>query len=104
MHGLPTIADFVIIAKKSAVVDTATIINKLTNTRATKQKNGNKTFRSLFTPDTKAVSVSCQLYLLRKDYAITDNWKIYKDWSNEYPESETAQSWVEKNQDLIRTF
>jgi hypothetical protein len=102
VQGLKKITDFIIIAKKSAIVENKIVINQLTGP---KHKSGNQMFRAVFNPESvKAVTVSCQLYLLRKDYTVFDNWKMYKEWTDEYHKSKESQAWVASNAEIIRTF
>jgi hypothetical protein len=101
VHG-HKVTDFVIVARKDKVADTDTIINLMKNN--VKDKSGNKTFNLIMTDSAVAKKVSCQMYLVRKDYSTYDNWQIYHDWCMQYQKSEQAQNWVENNQDLIRTF
>lgn len=101
VHG-HKVTDFVIVARKDKVADTDTIINLMKNN--VKDKSGNKTFNLIMTDSAVAKKVSCQMYLVRKDYSTYDNWQIYHDWCMQYQKSEQAQNWVKNNQDLIRTF
>jgi len=92
------VTDFVVIARRSSLDHEESIVTRLSGP---KHKSGNVMFKYILAPDAKAVSVSCQMYLLRKDYAETSNWQIYSDWTSEYYKSETAQQWVANNKQLI---
>ena len=92
------VTDFVVIAKRSRVDTEESIITRL---NGPKHKSGNVMFKYILAPDARAVSVSCQMYLIRKDYDTPDNWQVYSDWTSEYYKSETAQQWVANNKKFI---
>jgi|TARA_B110000503_G_scaffold29559_1_gene47489 hypothetical protein len=93
--------DFVIVARKSSLANTNDVLE---NMKPVKGKSGNKTFLMILDTNTRAVKVSCQMYLVRKDYKSYDNWQIYYDWCTEYKKSEQAQNWVKNNAAIIRSF
>ena len=92
------VPDFFIIARRSSLDTEESIVTRL---NGPKHKSGNVMFKYILAPDARAVSVSCQMYLLRKDYDAPDNWQIYSDWTSEYYKSETAQQWVANNKKFI---
>lgn len=92
------VTDFVVIAKRSRLDTEESIITRL---NGPKHKSGNVMFKYILAPDARAVSVSCQMYLIRKDYDTPDNWQVYSDWTSEYYKSETAQQWVANNKKFI---
>jgi len=92
------VTDFVIIAKRSVLDNEESIITRL---NGPKHKSGNVMFKYILAPDARSVSVSCQMYLLRKDYHTPDNWQIYSDWTREYYKSEASQQWVANNRKFI---
>ena len=92
------VPDFLIIARRSIIDNEDLIISRL---NGPKHKSGNVMFKYILAPDARAVSVSCQMYLLRKDYDTPANWQIYRDWTSEYHKSEHAQKWVEENRKFI---
>lgn len=94
--------DFIILAKKSSLADTNSVIELMKT--GVKDKSGNKTFYLILKPETRGVKISCQIYIVRKDYDFYDNWQIYWDWCSEYKKSEEAQNWVKNNAEIIRTF
>ncbi len=96
------ITDFVIAARCNSVEETEKVIHILAN--HVKDKSGNKTFFNLLKPESRAVKVSCQMYLVRKSYKILDNWEIYWDWCQQYKKSEIAQEWVKNNKEIINSF
>ncbi|MEY4331386.1 MAG: hypothetical protein RLZZ196_124 [Bacteroidota bacterium] len=93
--------DFVVIARRSCLLDTDTVTESL---KAVKDKSGNKTFYAILTPEARAVKVSCQMYLFRKEYEQLESWQIYWDWCSEYKKSQEAQTWVYNNRDTINAF
>ncbi len=92
------VTDFVVIAKRSSLDTEEFIITRL---NGPKHKSGNVMFKYILAPDTRALSVSCQIYLLRKDYQAPNNWQVYSDWTSEYYKAETAQQWVANNKKFI---
>jgi hypothetical protein len=96
------VTDFVIVARKNSLENTDTVTAALSTT--VKSKSGNKTFFKILKPEARAIKVSCQMYLVRKEYSILDNWQIYWDWCQHYRKSEQAQEWVKNNRQLIGTF
>ena len=92
------VTDFAIIARRSSLDTEESIVTRL---NGPKHKSGNVMFKYILAPDARAVSVSCQMYLLRKDYDTPSNWQIYSDWTSEYYKSEAAQQWVANNKKFI---
>ena len=92
------VTDFAIIARRSSLDTEESIVTRL---NGPKHKSGNVMFKYILAPDARAVSVSCQMYLLRKDYDTPTNWQIYSDWTSEYYKSEAAQQWVANNKKFI---
>lgn len=92
------VTDFVVMAKRNAIDNEQSIIDRL---NGPKHKSGNVMFKYILIPTARAVSISCQMYLLRKDYDQPSNWQIYSDWTSEYYKSETAQRWVAENKKFI---
>lgn len=92
------VTDFAIIARITSLDTEQSIVTRL---NGPKHKSGNVMFKYILAPEARAVSVSCQMYLLRKDYDTPSNWQIYSDWTSEYYKSETAQQWVANNKKFI---
>ena len=92
------VTDFAIIARRSSLDTEESIVTRL---HGPKHKSGNVMFKYILAPDARAVNISCQMYLLRKDYDTPDNWQIYSDWTSEYYKSEAAQQWVANNKKFI---
>ena len=92
------VTDFAIIARRTSLDTEESIVTRL---NGPKHKSGNVMFKYILAPKIRAVSVSCQLYLIRKDYDTPNNWQIYHDWTSEYYKSETAQQWVANNKKFI---
>lgn len=92
------VTDFVVIAHRFSLDTEESIVTRL---NGPKHKSGNVMFKYILAPQVRAVSVSCQMYLLRKDYDTPDNWQIYSDWTSEYYKSEAAQQWVASNKKFI---
>ena len=92
------VTDFAIIVRRSSLDVEESIVTRL---NGPKHKSGNVMFKYILAPEARAVNVSCQMYLLRKDYDAPSNWQIYSDWTSEYYKSETAQQWVANNRKFI---
>ena len=92
------VTDFAIIARRSSLDIEDSIATRL---NGPKHKSGNVMFKYVLAPEARAVSVSCQMYLLRKDYDTPANWQIYSDWTSEYYKSEAAQQWLANNKKFI---
>jgi hypothetical protein len=92
------VTDFAIIARRSSLDTEESIVTRL---NGPKHKSGNVMFKYILASDARAVNISCQMYLLRKDYDTPDNWQIYSDWTSEYYKSESAQQWVANNRKFI---
>lgn len=92
------VTDFAIIARRSSLDTEDSIVTRL---NGPKHKSGNVMFKYILAPDARAVNISCQMYLLRKDYDVPNNWQIYSDWTSEYYKSEAAQQWVANNKKFI---
>ena len=92
------VTDFAILSRRISLDKEESIVTRL---NGQKHKSGNGMFKYILAPQARAVNVSCQMYLLRKDYDTPDNWQIYHDWSSEYYKSETAQQWVANNKKFI---
>ena len=92
------VTDFVVIAKRSSLDAEESIVSRL---NGPKHKSGNVMFKYILSPDARAVNISCQMYLIRKDYDAPSNWQVYSDWTSEYYKSETAQQWVANNKKFI---
>ena len=101
--GIKKIPDFLIISRKSVLASDEEITTLISNPG--KQKSGNMMYRYILrvppaeTP--RASMVSCQMYLLRKDYENPSNWQIYSDWTSQYHKSELSQKWVANNKKFI---
>lgn len=92
------VTDFAIISRRSSLDTEESIVTRL---NGPKHKSGNVMFKYILAPDARAVNISCQMYLLRKDYDTPDNWQIYSEWTSEYYKSEAAQQWVANNKKFI---
>jgi hypothetical protein len=92
------VTDFAIIARRSSLDTEESIVTRL---NGPKHKSGNVMFKYILAPDARAVNISCQMYLIRKDYDTPSNWQVYSEWTSEYYKSETAQQWVANNKKFI---
>jgi len=92
------VTDFAIISRRASLDTEESIVTRL---NGPKHKSGNVMFKYILAPEARAVNISCQMYLLRKDYDTPSNWQIYSDWTSEYYKSEAAQQWVANNKKFI---
>jgi len=96
------VTDFAVIARQSKINSAHQTLELLEQSN---DKSGNKTYKLILSPDTRAVSISCQLYLVRKEYKDPSNWEIYKDWTLQYSHKAVEQyQWVLDNQNVINEF
>lgn len=65
------IQDFIVVARRNRLVDNNTVIAGLLATSPKKIRSGNKTFRTIVPEGSRAATVLCQLYLIRKYYNTT---------------------------------
>ena len=79
------IQDFIIAANRSCLPTTQKLIEDLIPTVNTKRVSGNKTFRALVTPGTRAYTVLCHMWLIRKTYHwMPTDGEVYKDFIQAY--------------------
>jgi len=93
------VPDFLIISRKSMLASTEIVLAKVN--APSKQKSGNVMFKYILGEGARAVKVSCQMYLIRHEYAEPNNWQIYSDWTSQYHKSVDSQQWVANNKQLI---
>lgn len=79
------IQDFVIAARRSCLPSTQKLIDDLIPTVTSKRVSGNKTFRALVTSGTRAWTVLCHIWLIRKTYhwCPTDS-EVFRDFLQAY--------------------
>lgn len=86
------IQDFIIVAKRSCLPTTEKLVADLIPTVTTKRVSGNKTFRALVTPGTRAYTVLCHLWLIRKTYHWTpSDGEVYRDFVQSYIKRATQE-------------
>ena len=81
------------------LASTETVLAKVN--APSKQKSGNVMFKYILGEGARAVKVSCQMYLIRHEYAEPNNWQIYSDWTSQYHKSVESQKWVAENRKFI---
>jgi hypothetical protein len=87
-QGIPKVQDFVICANKEGINPTDKQLWEGTNLK--KLKSGNRTYRNLMRPDTRAVTVRTQMPLIRKHYDNPNDWQITYDFVAGYHKVESA--------------
>ena len=98
------INDFIIIARKNSLKSKDLVTDELKND--IEGDSGNHYFHKIVLPNTKAINVSTQIYLVRKDFAEPiDVWSVYYNWAYSYVYKATKQhNWIRDNKSVIRTF
>jgi hypothetical protein len=102
VEGTKKIVDFVVVSRRSGIADDELIYSQLSNAQF---RSGNQLFKILPRAEARSLSVSCQIYLLRKEYPNPDNWQIYKEWTDLYKNKpKSSHAWVADNKDIVGTF
>jgi hypothetical protein len=84
-HNPSRVQDFVVIARRSALRPTKEVIDSLLSTGSNKRRSGNKTFRSIICENTKAVTVLCNVWLIRQFYSTEpQDWLVFYDFVQSY--------------------
>lgn len=68
-HDPARIQDFIIAARRSSLASTSAVIDRMLAMPPKKVRSGNKTFRYLLGPESRARGVRCHLWLIRRHYA-----------------------------------
>lgn len=100
-QGIPKVQDFVICANRHGINPTDQQLWEGTNIK--KLKSGNRTYRTLMRPDTRAVTVRTQMPLLRKHYENPNDWQITYDFVSEYHKVETAEAYWRNQKPVLDT-
>jgi len=98
------INDFIIIARKSCLPKFEEVYDTLK--KESDNASGNVHFHQIIKPNVKAINVSTQIYLIRKNYSEPlDIWRLYYGWAESYMYKATAQhNWIRDNKEIIRAF
>ena len=96
------VPDFLIVARRSKLAPSSVILERL-NTPL-KVKSGNIMYKYIIDSVSRAVAISCQIYLIRKEYEIPNNWQIYSVWVQQYFRLTEALAWVTDNKEIIEEF
>ena len=95
-------ADFVIIIRKGQIRSLQDCLQSCTNNN--QEKSGNRAFKALILPHTKYESISCQMYLIRKDFQNPSNFDIVNFWAQEYRKVVEARYWIVENKETLNAF
>lgn len=90
-QGYPKVQDFVICANREKISATDAPLWEGQNIK--KLKSGNRTFRLLMTPETRAYTVRTHMPLIRNNYPHPDEWKITYDFVSQYKKADAAVAW-----------
>lgn len=96
------VPDFLIVARRSKLAPASVILERL-NTPL-KVKSGNIMYKYIIDNLSRAVAISCQIYLIRKEYKDPNNWQIYSEWVQQYFRLTEALAWVTNNKEIIEDF
>jgi hypothetical protein len=96
------VPDFLIVARRSKLAPASVILERL-NTPM-KVKSGNIMYKYIIDNLSRAVAISCQIYLIRKEYKNPNNWQIYSEWVQQYFRLTEALEWVTNNKEIIEDF
>ena len=81
------IQDFIVVARRKNLVPSATVIKGLLSTSPKKVRSGNKTFRTIVPEGSRAATVLCHLWLVRKHYdTMPTNHQVCGDYIYSYVE------------------
>lgn len=101
MPTLKLVTDFMIIVYKSKIKTPNEIYDTLKNHA---HRSGNKAYKWILKESTNYRAISCQMYLVRKNYSIPDKLTILQDWSSEYKNITNSIDWISKNKNLIQDY
>ena len=90
-QGFPKVQDFVICANREKIPPTDAPLWAGQNIK--KLKSGNRTFRLLMLPDTRAYTVRTHMPLIRNNYQHPDEWQITYDFVSQYHKVTAAVAW-----------
>lgn len=90
-QGYPKVQDFVICANRERINPTDQQLWEGQNIK--KLKSGNRTYRLLMTPETRAWTVRTHMPLIRHPYPHPDEWRITYDFVSQYKKADAAVAW-----------
>lgn len=90
-QGFPKVQDFVICANRERIANSDAPLWESQNIK--KLKSGNRTYRLLMLPETRAYTVRTHMPLIRKNYASVDEWQLTYDFVSQYHKSQEAVAW-----------
>jgi hypothetical protein len=90
-QGFPKVQDFVICANRAKISPTDAPLWEGQNLK--KLKSGNRTFRLLMLPETRAYTVRTHMPLIRGNYQHPDEWQITYDFVSQYKKADAAVAW-----------
>lgn len=80
----PNVQDFVVIARRETIDNKDAVYDYINNSTGSKLACGTKVYKSVVKPNTSAVNVFCQIYLVRKTYDVVDPWQVGYDYIASY--------------------
>lgn len=102
-HQTGKIQDFIIVADKNKINTPKNVYDQIEAVAPKKRRSGNKIFRYAIPENSKAFTILCKIYLIRKHYEYEPHeLEIFKDYLNsygspkDYPELMPAHRWLGK--------
>jgi len=103
--GVNKVQDFIVIARKDAIVSTEDLFARLGGRRDRKRINGNKIWRDIRPEGIRSETVSTQIYLIREEHDEYTNWQLLWDWFSKKKDApEESMVWLMNNKDSINRF
>lgn len=100
-NPIKRVFDWIFIGNKYSIDDHNVILDRLD--RLQKKGFAHLCFYTICKPNIRALNVSTQMYLIRKNYDHTpSNFEVYSDFINEYLTE--RQKWVHNNEYIINQF
>jgi hypothetical protein len=94
-HHVNRIQDFIIVTDKRKIYSPIDVIKIIDETHPKKRGNGNKTFRYCIPNESKAYTILCKIYLIRKFYeAEPAELDIFEDYLKSYGAPEKFENLI----------
>lgn len=92
------VTDFVIVAHKKGLTTRELALQKCIDDRS---KSGNVLFKNIRSDKSKAMMVSCHMYLVRREFFDFSHYDILYDWVQQYRITGNEMNWITDNRELI---
>ena len=91
-HQEKKVPDFVIVARREAVLDIDRVRNHLSN--SSDVASGNRVFKIITENLNRSETTWCRIFLVRRDRTMTRDWNIAWDFASSYPKSSAASNFL----------